>query len=181
MATKAKEKTTAGAKPAPKKAAAKPAPKKAAKPAPKEAQAAPKPKKEKVKKEKKIKYRNKPVKITTGIAVGLHAGHKISKRKLKEKPVNRRRIGKRTKAVRELIREVCGFAPYERRILELVRVGLDKRALKVAKRKIGTHRRAVKKREEMTNVVAAQRLAAARAAEAKEKKKAEKAEAEKAH
>jgi large subunit ribosomal protein L36e len=46
------------------------------------------------------------------------------------------RIGKRTKFVREVIREVSGYAPYERRIIELVRVGLDKRALKLAKRKV---------------------------------------------
>jgi len=83
--------------------------------------------------------------------------------------------------VREVIREVSGFAPYERRIIELMRVGLDKRALKLAKRKvitctqcfpypwtltegaqIGTHRRALRKREEMGNIVSAQRLAASR-------------------
>ena len=46
------------------------------------------------------------------------------------------RIGKRTKFVREVIREVSGYAPYERRIIELMRVGLDKRALKLAKRKV---------------------------------------------
>lgn len=55
--------------------------------------------------------------------------------------------------VRSLIREVAGFAPYERRITELLKVGKDKRALKLAKRKLGTHKRAKKKREEMSNVL----------------------------
>lgn len=55
--------------------------------------------------------------------------------------------------MRSLIREVAGFAPYEKRITELLKVGKDKRALKVAKRKLGTHKRAKKKREEMSNVL----------------------------
>lgn len=38
--------------------------------------------------------------------------------------------------VRELVREVAGFAPYEKRIMELLKVGKDKRALKVAKKKV---------------------------------------------
>jgi len=60
--------------------------------------------------------------------------------------------------VRNLIREVAGFAPYEKRITELLKVGKDKRALKVAKRKLGTHKRAKKKREEMSNVLRKMRL-----------------------
>jgi large subunit ribosomal protein L36e len=60
---------------------------------------------------------------------------------------------KRVTFVRSLIREVAGFAPYEKRITELLKVGKDKRALKVAKRKLGTHKRAKKKREEMAGVI----------------------------
>ena len=33
--------------------------------------------------------------------------------------------------VRAVVREVVGFAPYERRVMELLKVGKDKRALKV--------------------------------------------------
>lgn len=60
--------------------------------------------------------------------------------------------------MRNLIREVAGFAPYEKRITELLKVGKDKRALKVAKRKLGTHKRAKKKREEMSSVLRKMRL-----------------------
>ncbi|XP_037466989.1 60S ribosomal protein L36-3-like [Triticum dicoccoides] len=66
---------------------------------------------------------------------------------------------KRVQFVRNLIREVAGFAPYEKRITELLKVGKDKRALKVAKRKLGTHKRAKKKREEMSSVLRKMRSA----------------------
>ncbi|KAE9618287.1 putative ribosomal protein L36e [Lupinus albus] len=64
-----------------------------------------------------------------------------------------RKTSKRVHFVKNLIREVAGFAPYEKRITELLKVGKDKRALKVAKRKLGTHKRAKRKREEMSNVL----------------------------
>jgi Ribosomal protein L36e len=47
------------------------------------------------------------------------------------------RASKRVKFVRDIVREVAGLAPYERRITELLKVGKDKRALKVAKKKVG--------------------------------------------
>lgn len=40
--------------------------------------------------------------------------------------------------MRDVIREVAGMAPYEKRIVELLKIGKDKRALKVAKRKVRT-------------------------------------------
>jgi large subunit ribosomal protein L36e len=74
---------------------------------------------------------------------------------------------------REVIREVCGFAPYERRIMELLKVGTAasvKRALKFAKvrlsqafvssffqARLGTHKRGKAKREEMSQTLQAMR------------------------
>lgn len=68
---------------------------------------------------------------------------------------------KHTKFVRDLVREVVGHAPYERRCMELLKVSKDKRALKFLKRRLGTHIRAKRKREELGNILAHMRKAAA--------------------
>ncbi|CAN6908762.1 unnamed protein product [Brassica oleracea] len=60
---------------------------------------------------------------------------------------------KSTLFIISLIRAVAGFAPYEKRTTEFLKVGKDKRALKIAKRKLGTHKRAQRKREEMSSVL----------------------------
>ena len=49
------------------------------------------------------------------------------------------RLGKRVKMIRELVRDVVGNAPYEKRLMELLKVGRDKRALKLAKRKVSAN------------------------------------------
>lgn len=46
------------------------------------------------------------------------------------------RLTKHSKFVRDMIREVCGFAPYERRAMELLKVSKDKRALKFIKKRV---------------------------------------------
>ncbi|OLL27145.1 60S ribosomal protein L36 [Neolecta irregularis DAH-3] len=96
----------------------------------------------------------------SGLAVGLNKGHKVTPRTLKPKPSYRKgALAKRTSFVRELVREVAGFAPYERRVVELLRNGKDKRARKYAKNKLGTYVRAKKKVDEMNKVIAESRRA----------------------
>ncbi|KAH9299588.1 hypothetical protein KI387_031270, partial [Taxus chinensis] len=95
-----------------------------------------------------------PPQAKGGLFVGTNKGHVVTKRELAPRPsANKGKRSKRSVFVRQMIREVAGFAPYEKRITELLKVGKDKRALKVAKRKLGTHKRAKKKREEMSNVL----------------------------
>ncbi|XP_036599559.1 60S ribosomal protein L36-like [Trichosurus vulpecula] len=97
------------------------------------------------------------------MAVGLNKGHKVTKNVSKPRHCRRRgRLTKHTKFVRHMIREVCGFAPYERHAMELLKVSKDKRALKFIKKRVGTHIRAKRKREELSNVLAPMRKAAAK-------------------
>jgi len=97
----------------------------------------------------------------TGLAAGLNKGFIVTRRELKQKPSYRRgRKGERVGLVREVVREVVGFAPYERRMIELIKIGSAstfKRSLKLAKKRLGTHRRGKKKRDEMSEAVAAMR------------------------
>ncbi|XP_077989151.1 large ribosomal subunit protein eL36-like [Glandiceps talaboti] len=91
---------------------------------------------------------------------GLNKGHKVTKNVMK-RPSRRKGINKHVKFVRDIVREVCGYAPYERRAMELLKVNKDKRALKFIKKRLGTHTRGKRKREEMQAVVAAVRKAQA--------------------
>ncbi|KAJ9070065.1 ribosomal protein L36 [Entomophthora muscae] len=100
------------------------------------------------------------IKERSGIVIGANKGHKTTIRELKEKPSYRKgRAGKRTIFVRELVREVAGFAPYERRVMELLKNSKDKRARKLAKKRLGTLLRAKKKVEELSNIIAESRRA----------------------
>ncbi|GHP04447.1 60S ribosomal protein L36 [Pycnococcus provasolii] len=88
----------------------------------------------------------------SGMMEGMEKGHVVTKLEgVHKKAPSRRRghLGKRTKFVRELVQEVMGLAPYQKRIQELLKVGRDKRALKLAKKKLGTHGRAKRCRENM--------------------------------
>merc|ERR1712027_120936 len=106
--------------------------------------------------------KQKPLKYP--LAVGLNKGHKVTKLEDGRKTRPTRRKGEATKHarfVRELVREITGFAPYERRCQELLRISKDKRALKFCKKRLGSHIRAKRKREEMAQVLQKQRKAQA--------------------
>ncbi|KAI6249625.1 60S ribosomal protein L36 [Erysiphe necator] len=91
----------------------------------------------------------------SGLAVGINKGHKTQPRTPKPR-VSRTKghLSKRTAFVREIVKEVSGMAPYERRIIELLRNSKDKRARKLAKKRLGTFGRAKAKVDELQRVIA---------------------------
>ncbi|CAG7556846.1 ribosomal protein L36 [Fusarium equiseti] len=96
----------------------------------------------------------------SGLAVGLNKGHKTTPRVVKPR-VSRTKghLSKRTAFVREIVKEVAGLAPYERRVIELLRNSKDKRARKLAKKRLGTFGRAKAKVDELQRVIAESRRA----------------------
>ncbi|ODV79784.1 ribosomal protein L36e [Suhomyces tanzawaensis NRRL Y-17324] len=94
----------------------------------------------------------------SGIAVGLNKGHKTVAKEVAPKISYRKgALSKRTSFVRSIVKEVAGLAPYERRLIELIRNAGEKRAKKLAKKRLGTHKRALRKVEEMNQVIAESR------------------------
>ena len=100
----------------------------------------------------------------SGIFVGLNKGFIVTKPKTntrKLKPSYKKgKLGKRVAIVREVIREVVGLAPYERKMIEMFRTGdagKEKRAVRMARRRLGTHLRAQQKRNEIHEIIRLQK------------------------
>ena len=103
----------------------------------------------------------------SGLFIGLNRGMVVPLAKnqsYKKRPVLRKgKISKRSAGIRELIREIAGLAPFEKRMVELIRTGVqskEKRAVKLARAKLGTQRRAQKKRDELVSMITVQSRAA---------------------
>lgn len=98
--------------------------------------------------------------MAKGTAVGLDKGFlttKISQKKQRERASYRKgKLGARVGLIRKIIRSVAGLTPYEKRMVELIKANRTqetKKALKFAKAKLGTHRRGLKKRLELEEMV----------------------------
>merc|ERR1712071_275093 len=93
------------------------------------------------------------------MAIGLKKGFPVTK--INKKTKNKRgKPSKHLKFIKDLCREVTGFSPDGRRKMELLKVSRGKRALKFLKKRLGTHQRAKRKREELSNVLVQMRKAA---------------------
>ena len=68
-----------------------------------------------------------------------------------------KRLRKRISVIRKIVHEICGHAPYERKAMEILKQSKangQKQAYKLLKKSLGTHRRALRKREELQQAVA---------------------------
>ena len=83
------------------------------------------------------------------LPLGLHKGFIVTKLKNKERPMNRKeRTSNRVREIRKLMDSVTQLSPFEKRVLELFKVGVqkvDKRAFRLLKKRLGTRTRAIKK------------------------------------
>ena len=86
----------------------------------------------------------------SGIIAGFNKGHQTTPRAYQ---LNRHhRLGlphKKLVAVKALISDLVGPSPLEKRVLEMLRYGKDKRALKLCKKRLGSITAAKKKRGKM--------------------------------
>merc|ERR1719164_213272 len=100
------------------------------------------------------------------IAVGLEKGHPVEKR---ARPARRAKGAATPKLTtcREVVREVAGLLQYERRLLDMLKTGgasSEKRMYKFAKKRLGTHKRALRKREDIKDVYARMKAKAGKGA-----------------
>ena len=99
------------------------------------------------------------------VAIGKNKGHPTTKLagKQTQKPARGKgKLGKRVAFIRTLVNEVAGVSGYEKRIIELLKAGSlkdTKKALKVAKKSLGSHTRGKIKRENLMNLIRAQQKA----------------------
>jgi len=93
--------------------------------------------------------------MAKGIAVGLTRGHVVSKIEVPSW-VPTKHPRKRVHIIRKVIAELVGRFPYEKKIMEVLKLrqaNSQKKAYKLAKKRLGSHKRAIKKREQLTEVI----------------------------
>merc|ERR1711977_599878 len=88
-----------------------------------------------------------------GLCLGLNKGFVVSKNVRKVKPSQRRKgMNSRIENITKVIKSVAGFAPYEKRAIEMYKVGntkLDKRANRFLRKRLGSIKRSKNKSEDL--------------------------------
>ena len=119
----------------------------------------------------------------SGIFVGLNRGHVVTKPKVSDrafkanKSSRKGRLHPRVQAVREVVQEVCGLAPFQKKMVEMIKTGVavkEKKAVKLARKRVGQLKRAKHIRDNLLNLIQTQRREAAERAEAEKAAKKDK-------
>merc|ERR1739847_14210 len=87
-----------------------------------------------------------------GLCLGLNKGFATTKITRSRPSQNRSGMNARVENITKTIKSVAGFAPYEKRSIEMYKVGntkLDKRANRFLKKRLGSLRRSKKKSEDL--------------------------------
>lgn len=90
--------------------------------------------------------------MAKGLAVGLNKGHVVTSIEVPSWQAGKN-PRKRVTLIRKVVSEITGRSPYERKIIELLKqkkANSNKKAYKMAKKCLGTHKRAQKKRNELS-------------------------------
>ena len=119
----------------------------------------------------------------TGIFVGLNKGHIVTKPKAHPdafkvtKSHRKGRIHPRVQAVRDVMQEVTGLSPFQRKMMEMLKTGdsvKEKKAVRLARKRTGSHKRAQLIRDKIAKIIQDQSNAARADKQAADKaKKAE--------
>ena len=90
-------------------------------------------------------------------AVGLNKGYVVTRVTPRFKPSSKKgSTSKRVREIRKLMRSVCDLNPLEKRTLEMYKTEVaqvEKRAFKLLKKRLGKRSRAIKKRDELNNLI----------------------------
>ncbi len=89
--------------------------------------------------------------------VGLNKGFVVTKIEKVPRPSARKcRTSNRVRQIRKLVRSVVDLNPVEKRILEMFKTGVqqvEKRAFKQLRKRLGKRSRAIKKRDELKQII----------------------------
>merc|ERR1739841_332008 len=95
-----------------------------------------------------------------GLSIGLNKGFATTKITRRRPSQRRSGMNQRIENITKTIKSVAGFAPYEKRAIEMYKVGntkLDKRANRFLRKRLGSIKRSKKKSDALQNFVKKQK------------------------
>ncbi len=104
----------------------------------------------------------------SGIFVGLNKGHIVTKPQTnpnafkKDLSSRKGRLHTRVSAIREVMTEVTGLSPFQRKMMEMLKTGdsvKEKKAVRIARKRTGSHKRAQLVRDKIAGIIQAQAAA----------------------